>query len=370
MVPWVMRTSRPNFSSAGEKRNFWMTKLLPGPRERVESSRRMTPSDPSEPVLKVSPAKSFVPSEAGRTRPSRGMAASPAELRTVPMISWAEAGRPPARTDNATRRTATNGVCLMAPFLSKNKNICILFVCCSPAGVKGRGGNPTPPRSMIGGPLRPGTGHVDPAAYREIAPRDEPGLLGSQEKDRPRHVLGQTDPPQRCHPGGHVLFPFREKGGGIGIGKPRREPAADADDAPFLPLHHPGDGGLAAEEGGLHLSYEFRLEIFPSECEEGNDRKRDRGVQDDRVDGPQRPRHLADHRFRMVHIPHVGLHRDRGPAFGLDLRHHLPGGLRAPEVVHRHGRGVPGQEFGGGRADPPASPRHEGPFPFHSHDDL
>src|SRR4030042_732795 len=65
MVPWVMRASRPNFSPAGV------------------------------------------------------MAASPSELRTMPMISWAEAGRPHARTDNATRRTATNDVCFMtSPLLA------------------------------------------------------------------------------------------------------------------------------------------------------------------------------------------------------------------------------------------------------------
>src|SRR4030067_1028019 len=340
MVPWVSRATRPSFPSAGEKRNFWMTKLLSGPRERVELSRRMTPSDPSEPVPKVSPASSLAPPGAG----------------------------------------------------------------------KGAGGSTRPIPEKNGGRIgQPGSGHVDPSAYREIGPRDEPGLPGSQEKDRPCHVLGKADPLQRGHLGGSVLFLLGKKGCGIGLGKagghhvdpdplgpqlqgeglhegvqagfgravgaepfPRNpgEPAADADDAPVLSLHHRGDDSLAAEEGGLHLSQEFRLEVLPWEFEEGDDRKRDRGVQDERVDGPQLCRYRAGHRFHLVHISYVRSHREGGPACGHDLRHHLPGGFRAPEVVHRYGRAVPGQELGGGRSDPPASPRHESHFLFHQHDDL
>ena len=55
MVPLERRTSRPNFPSEGEKRKSRRTRLLDGPIEREELSRRMTPSDPSGPVPRVSP---------------------------------------------------------------------------------------------------------------------------------------------------------------------------------------------------------------------------------------------------------------------------------------------------------------------------
>ena len=55
MVPLERRTNRLNFPSEGEKRKSRRTRLLDGPSEREESSRRMTPSDPSGPVPRVSP---------------------------------------------------------------------------------------------------------------------------------------------------------------------------------------------------------------------------------------------------------------------------------------------------------------------------
>src|SRR3990172_3694651 len=67
-----------------------------------------------------------------------------------------------------------------------------------------------------------------------------------------------------------------------------------------------------------------------------------------RVDGPQFCPSRAAHPFPLIHFSYVSSPREGGPACGHDLRHHLPGGFRAPEVVHRYGRAVPGQELGGG----------------------
>ncbi len=81
-----------------------MMRLLSGPIEREELSRRMTPIDPSEPVVNVSAARSFVPTAAGRIFPPRLMVAVPAEVLTMPMDSWASAGRHHAKADNVNRR--------------------------------------------------------------------------------------------------------------------------------------------------------------------------------------------------------------------------------------------------------------------------
>ena len=50
IVPLVIRATRSNFPSEGEKRKLRRMRRLPGPMEREESSRRMTPIDPSGPV--------------------------------------------------------------------------------------------------------------------------------------------------------------------------------------------------------------------------------------------------------------------------------------------------------------------------------
>ena len=106
MVPLERRTSRPSFPSDGEKRNSRRTRLLPGPREMEELSRRMTPSDPSGPVLRVSPAWILVPVAAGRTSAPRVTVADPAEVRTTPMVPSAAAW-PKVVKENVTRRIAT-----------------------------------------------------------------------------------------------------------------------------------------------------------------------------------------------------------------------------------------------------------------------
>jgi hypothetical protein len=61
--------------------------LLCGPIERLELSRRVTPTDPPGPVVRTSPVTSFAPTEAGRIWDPRLMLAIPSDVLTMPMMS-------------------------------------------------------------------------------------------------------------------------------------------------------------------------------------------------------------------------------------------------------------------------------------------
>jgi len=55
IVPREIWATRSNFPSGGENWKLRRTRWLPGPMEREESSRRMTPIDPSRPVTEGVP---------------------------------------------------------------------------------------------------------------------------------------------------------------------------------------------------------------------------------------------------------------------------------------------------------------------------
>jgi len=137
MVPLVRRATRPSSPLAGENRNVSMTRLLSGPSERVELSRRMTPSDPSEPVLRMSPTTSFVPAGAGKTFPSRVTVTEPLELCNTPMVSWATAGSAPARRNTVTSRITMDSLVLMV-FLPEYVNVPVLLFLLLPVQWHGR----------------------------------------------------------------------------------------------------------------------------------------------------------------------------------------------------------------------------------------
>jgi hypothetical protein len=84
--------------------------------ERVDSSRRMTPSDPSRPVRRVSPTMSFNPGEAGRAFSPRVTVASPDTVRTTPIVSPAMAVPATVGRHRAlNRRTAATVFFILLP---------------------------------------------------------------------------------------------------------------------------------------------------------------------------------------------------------------------------------------------------------------